>query len=84
MMTPTFDIYDVHGTIKPVIELAGKVSFEPVLPMTMIESFYTILSFIFILGVASSGLLIYPKHKDITERMMKERIVGPKKVKAKK
>ncbi|PVV04975.1 hypothetical protein BB560_000508 [Smittium megazygosporum] len=67
-----FDIYDANGTIKPIADLIGNVDFEPVIPMTLMEAFYTIVSFGFILSIVVSGLLIIPKNKDLVQRMIKE------------
>ncbi|OMJ21474.1 hypothetical protein AYI70_g3472 [Smittium culicis] len=78
-----FDIYDKFGTIKPVAELIGKVDFEPVMPMTLMEAAYTIISFLFILSIAFTGLSIIPKNRELMQNMLNARLAGNKKPKSK-
>ncbi|OMH85913.1 hypothetical protein AX774_g530 [Zancudomyces culisetae] len=74
MDSTTFDIYDALGTIKPVAELIGKVDFEPVLPMTFMEALLSIVTFIFILTLSVSGMMVYPKHKELATKIAKEKM----------
>ncbi|PVU91924.1 hypothetical protein BB561_004126 [Smittium simulii] len=61
-----FDIYDAND-------------FEPIIPMTLMEAMYTIISFAFILGIVFSGLMVIPKNKELVERMIKEEMGDKKK-----